>query len=338
MKYYLHIFLLLWCYLSEAQDIHFSLFNELPMNMNPALTGAAQATKRAGLIYRNQWNSVSTPFQSSGFFADLKLTPKALKGDDLGVGFQFLNDRSGSGGLKQNHFSFFGNYQKFIDRKQTMMVSGGIQIGIFQKSFDPTKLNFESDFAYESGSFVSNGSYQNLDNSSFTTADITVGACFTHYNKFGKTSTVGVSFAHLNTPEQSFLGSTDPLKVKTTIHGKTVRRFKQNLHLYPSAMILLQNKATEVVAGAELVYSLGNTVVEVTDLKGGIFYRFNDALFFTFGLNHNNWGINFSYDYNSSELGEAAKNVNAFEIAISIRNKLFKSQARRFIVPGNRLL
>ncbi len=63
-----------------------------------------------------------------------------------------------------------------------------------------------------------------------------------------------------------------------------------------------------------------------------------DALFFTFGINHDNWGINFGYDLTNSGLSAAGKNVNAFEISITIKNKLIKTLNPRYILPGNRLL
>lgn len=321
-----------------SQDIHFSQFNEIQLNNNPALAGNSESTKRAGLIYRNQWNSVSTPFQSSAFFGDIKLAPKLLKGDALGVGILVLNDRSGSGGLKQNHLIGMINYQKFIDTERRMLVAAGLQLGVFQKGYDPTKLNFESDYSYATASFANNSSGQALGKTSTTSPEVGLGACFTFFNERGKTSSIGFSFSHLTTPQQSFLGNDDPLKIKTTIHAKTVKRLKDNLHFYPMALVMLQKEATSYIGGGQFVYSLGRALLEQTDLKAGVFYRYSDALFFTAGLNHDNWGLNFGYDYNISELGEATKNVNAFEIAISIRNRLFKNQNRKFIIPGNRLL
>lgn len=321
-----------------AQDIHFSLFNEFPLHISPSFAGNSPSSKRAGLIYRNQWNSVSAPFQSSGFYGDLKLSPNFLNGSALGLGIVALNDRSGSGGLQQNHLYLMANYQKFIDSKQRKLIVAGIQLGGFQKGYDPNRLNFESEYSYENASFISNGNSTPTGKTSIFSPEIGLGASFTYFNKAGKGSTIGLAFAHLTTPEQSFLSASDPLKVKTTIHGKTVKRILDNLHFYPSILVMFQNKARSYVGGGEFVYSLGRRLLEQTDLKAGIYYRDADALFFTAGLNHDNWGINFGYDYNISELGEAAKNVNAFEIAISIRNRLFKKQQNKFIVPGNRLL
>jgi type IX secretion system PorP/SprF family membrane protein len=322
----------------HSQDIHFSQFEEIPLNISPSLAGNSESTKRAGLIYRNQWNTVSTPFQSSGFYGDLKLFPKFLKGNGLGIGVLILNDRSGSGGLRQDHLLAMANYQKFIDKRNRFLVTGGIQVGIFQKGYDPNKLNFESDYSYESATFNGNGDPGTAGKTSSTLPEVGAGASLTFFNKLGKRTTVGFAFAHLTTPEQSFLAGSDPLKVKTTIHIKTVKRLSENLYFYPSGIVMMQKEATSYVGGGQFVFSLGRTLVEKTDLKAGLYYRHADAIILTAGLNHDNWGLNFGYDYNISELGDAAKNVNAFEIAISIRNKLFKNQNNKFILPGNRLL
>lgn len=338
MSSYLSLSALLFCSTLEAQDIHFSQFNEIPLNISPSFAGNSSASMRAGLIYRNQWNSVSTPFQSSGVYGDIKLAPKFLKGDGMGVGVLVLNDRSGSGGLKQDHLYVMANYQKFVDNKNRFLISAGLQLGVFQKGYDPTKLNFESDYAYESATFTGNGGTQNLGKTSIVSPEVGFGASMTYFNKHGKSSSLGFAFGHLTTPEQSFIGGADPLKIRTTFHGKTVKRLKDNLYFYPSVIVMLQNEATSYIGGGQFVYSLGRALIEQTDLKAGIYYRYSDALFFTAGINHDNWGINFGYDYNTSELGAAAKNVNAFEIAISIRNRLFKNNNNKFIVPGNRLL
>lgn len=322
-----------------GQDIHFSQFNEMPLNINPALAGNSEAVKRAGLIYRNQWNSVSVPFQSTGVFADYKLTHDKLKDNIIGIGLQVLNDRAGTGSLLQNQLMASINAQRFIDAKKKMLVSVGMQLGFFQKSYDESKLNFATDFAYESASFVSNGANQNLQNTSIIKADLGLGANFIYFNKKGLPSNIGVSFSHLNTPEQSFLGSSDPLKIKTTLQAKTALKIKENLFTYPTLLVNYQNKAENIAIGSQFIYSLGRRLIEDTELKAGVYYRLQDAFFVTLGINHDNWGINFGYDMTSSGLSQAGKNVNAFEVCITIKNKLFKSNNNpRYILPGNRLL
>ena len=58
----------------KAQDIHFSMFDLDPLLFNPAYSGFFDATARFGAVYRNQWASVSTPFQTVSATAEVALS------------------------------------------------------------------------------------------------------------------------------------------------------------------------------------------------------------------------------------------------------------------------
>ena len=64
---------------TQAQDIHFSQFYASPLTLNPALSGFHDGTFRVAGIYRNQWRSVTTPFQTYGASFDMRLLQKKLK-------------------------------------------------------------------------------------------------------------------------------------------------------------------------------------------------------------------------------------------------------------------
>ena len=49
----------------HAQDIHFSQFFETPLLRNPALAGIFSGDLRIQAVYRNQWNSVTVPYQTT---------------------------------------------------------------------------------------------------------------------------------------------------------------------------------------------------------------------------------------------------------------------------------
>ncbi len=56
--------IILWSVISFAQDIHYSQFYASPLTLNPALTGVNECNYRIGAMYRNQWKSVTTPYQT----------------------------------------------------------------------------------------------------------------------------------------------------------------------------------------------------------------------------------------------------------------------------------
>jgi hypothetical protein len=66
---------------SAAQDIHFSQFSETPLLRNPALAGIFSGDVRVQGVFRNQWNSVTVPYQTSSLNAEYKLP--VGNGDDF---------------------------------------------------------------------------------------------------------------------------------------------------------------------------------------------------------------------------------------------------------------
>ena len=202
----------------KAQDIHFSQFNDLPLALNPALSGNMDGTVRAGTIYRNQWNSVSVPFESIGLYADFKSTPKFLKGENIGWGVQLLNDRSGSGGLNENVLNISGSYHRFLTEKQDHFVTGGLTLGGFQKSIDLSKLNFANQFQFETANFGNISSNEILENNALLKLDLGLGATWTWFSEYGYQAVAGFSISHLNRPNTSFYGYKDPRELcKNTI-------------------------------------------------------------------------------------------------------------------------
>ena len=60
--------------ISNAQDIHFSQYNETPSLLNPALTGT-QYVIAASAIYKDQWRSVTVPYKTFGASYEMKFHP-----------------------------------------------------------------------------------------------------------------------------------------------------------------------------------------------------------------------------------------------------------------------
>lgn len=52
-------------------------------------------------------------------------------------------------------------------------------------------------------------------------------------------------------------------------------------------------------------------------LNSGFFARINDAIFFTFGIQKDNFKADISYDINTSSLKKASNSQGGFEIALT---------------------
>lgn len=323
----------------SAQDIHFSQFNDLPMVLNPALSGNMDGTIRAGTIYRNQWNSVSVPFESTGLYADFKAKPKFLNGKNIGWGVHYLNDRSGTGGLNENVFALSASYHHFIGEKQNQLITGGLSVGGFQKSVDLSKLNFQNQFVFQTANFGEVSSNEILENNSLFRVDVAMGATYNYFSEYGYQATVGLSVLHMNRPNTSFYGNDDPLGRRINLHASGIYPINKRFDIDPSLLISCQNKSNNVIIGADVLYDLGRKTVEKIDLKLGAFARFGDAINFTIGINHDNWSIDLGYDFNVSSLSSATQGRGAFEISISYVNRVFKGTKNiNYVIPGDRLL
>ncbi|HZF99508.1 MAG TPA: type IX secretion system membrane protein PorP/SprF, partial [Chitinophagales bacterium] len=100
--------LCLFCFVSTAQDIHYSQFYASPLTLNPALTGINDCSYRVTGMYRNQWSSVPATFSTPSLSFDINsLAPKVIKTGNLAAGFLIYNDRSGDGHL--NNLSLVGS-------------------------------------------------------------------------------------------------------------------------------------------------------------------------------------------------------------------------------------
>ena len=56
-----------------AQDLNFSQFYMLPLLRNPGIAGVFEGDLRISGAYRNQWQSVTTPFRSGAMSVEYKI-------------------------------------------------------------------------------------------------------------------------------------------------------------------------------------------------------------------------------------------------------------------------
>ncbi len=333
------ILFILISFYNFAQDIHFSQFNDLPLALNPSLAGNMDGTIRTGALYRNQWNSVSVPFESIAVYADFKAGLPFLKTQNIGLGIQLLNDQSGDAGLNENIFNLSGSYHYFLTANRNQLVTAGFSIGGFQKNIDLNKLNFENQFQFETANFGSISSNEILENNFLLNFDMSIGASWAYYNQQGSQVLVGASISHLNKPNSSFYDYEAPLARKYNIHASGIYSINKKVDLDPSFVISAQNKNINTVIGTDIIYYLGRKTIEKIDLKIGLYARLGDALTYTIGMNHDNWSIDLGYDINISGLKQASQSRGAFEISIGYVNRMFKGAKNlKYIIPGDRLL
>ncbi len=128
-----------------AQDIHFSQFFETPLLRNPALAGIFSGDFRIQAVYRNQWNSVTVPYQTTSLNAEYKL-PVGHGGDFLTLGGEILYDKAGAVALTATSVLPVLNYHKSLSAEKNMYLSAGFSAGVVQRKIDPSKITTNAQF------------------------------------------------------------------------------------------------------------------------------------------------------------------------------------------------
>lgn len=312
-----------------AQDIHFSNWNMSPLNLNPANTGMFEGDGRLIFNYRNQWKSVTVPYNTFSFGGDFNLNKSLIKGTEEAIGIIFNHDASGDGKYTITDFKVPFNH-KFSFRKDSgLTIAFGILAGVSNIKVDPNKLSYDKQWdgdAYNQG--LVNGENFNLLSKTF--ADISLGALI--QKKFTQhfMATVGYGMSHMNKPNISFY-NTSGVTLKPRHNESLMLKYSfSNI----SSIVLeyygnQQQKFRENLLGLSYYYTIDPK--NGTTVNLGFFTRAGDAMITTLGVQHNNMRLQGSYDYNYSQFKRATNGKGAFEISfiyIYAKPKLFIPKTR----------
>ena len=127
---------------SFSQDVNFSQFYDLPMLRNPALAGLFTGDTRLTSGYRNQWESVSTPFRTIALGLECKKSLGELSGDFITYGMQVTKDMAGDSKLSRTQVFPVLNYHKSLSSEKASYISAAFMGGPVMQQFDPSRTSF----------------------------------------------------------------------------------------------------------------------------------------------------------------------------------------------------
>jgi type IX secretion system PorP/SprF family membrane protein len=304
------LFLLLLNIKSNAQqDIHFAQFYELPMLRNPSLAGIFNGKTRFTMAYRNQWESITTPYRTMAVGAEVKVLRGLADGDFMTLGFQVTNDEAGDSKLKRTQFLPVLNYHKLLNEEKSTLLSLGFMGGIVSESFDPSQLKFDDQFV--------NGSYNsaNITNQTFTKTafrywDASAGLSLSSLINENAKFYIGAALFHFNNPLVAFMKTNeDKLSRKTNTDNKLViyaDHFRQGANRITQAGFLYSHNFVPADEETQL------------SVSAGVVYRWNDALIPVAKLNRNKLSLGLSYDTNISSLKNASRFRGGFEMTLTL--------------------
>jgi len=328
---------------AQAQDVHFTQFDASPLLLNPANTGAFSGEARASVIYRDQWRSIlkDAGFKTYAASFDMPIIRDISVDDYLAGGIQLYNDRVGDGNLNNLTAMLSVAYHKFLGQDARKVLSVGFQGGYSQKSIDLSRLYFGDEFMEGSFQAGTSADREFLNNN---TKNYTFNAGISYAQSIGERSgfTIGVGANNLNQPLESFdtrrASKEVGLAMRFTGQLGAIIGINEKFTLKPAAFVQSQASAMEVVAGNEFHLKLGEDfeVPTSTAIFAGVWYRMQDAVMVTAGLEFKGFRVGVGYDYNVSDLKNASNGNGGFEISIRYIAPSPIDFARKLLYPCGR--
>jgi type IX secretion system PorP/SprF family membrane protein len=323
-------FLLISAACATAQDFTFSQFYEAPLLRNPSLAGVFDGDVRLSGVFRNQWQSVTVPYQTTAASAEMKF-PIYQQNDWLTVGMQVTNDEAGDIKLRRTALLPVLNYHKSLGGNYDNYLSLAFMGGPVSNQFDPTKLRMDDQFV--NGEFDPNNPTQTFERTGFSYWDASAG--LTYNAGFGEDSKyyIGAAMFHLNNPKVAFYTNNDDvfLKRKYAFNAglSTPTSDINNLVLFADYFVQGGNK--QFLGGALYGIDIAERYYDDDDQKLSLYlggaYRWNDAVIPTVKLNMYNLGVGMSYDVNISQLKTASQFRGGFELTLSYKAKFTSRSA-----------
>jgi type IX secretion system PorP/SprF family membrane protein len=334
----LFILLLLHNETAAQEDIHFAQFYELPVLRNPALAGIFNGNVRFTTAYRNQWQSVTTPYRTMALGAEVKIFKGFTAGDFITTGMQVTNDVAGDSKLKRAQFLPFLNYHKLLNEDNSTLLNLAFMGGLVTEGFDPSQLKFDDQFM--NGSYSSsNPTNQNFTNTGFNYFDFSTGISFSSFVSDATKIYAGAAMFHITQPSLSFIKDNEVrLNRKYGFNAGLSTQLNSYAKLVFYADYFVQSGSRLAQAGILYTYNL-DAVSEgsIWSLTGGAVYRLNDAFIPVIKLNSDKLSIGMSYDLNISKLKTASTYRGGFELTFSYTGlwKLINDDAAAVQCPRN---
>ena len=313
------VLLLLSASYANAQDIHWSQFNDNPIFQNPANAGHFRGDVRFIGNYRDQWRSVTVPFQTLNFSVDA--TP--LNRRDIGYGLMVFHDVVGDGNFRTIEIQ--GNIAKQFKITADSMhtLRAGLNVGMNHRQLNFDKFYFDNQFNGVQF-FPSLPTGEVLFSDSRTNLNVGAGLTYQYYENERFNFTGGFGFYNINRPNQGFYGDVIRRDLRFTAFGKGIYKLNYDWDLVPGFQVSVQGKYREIMVGSSAKYTLVNRMGDYKALYAGLYYRNRDAAFLSLGMDFQAWFVGVSYDVNFSLLVPASRTRGGVEIAVRYIMNRFK--------------
>ncbi len=291
-------------------DPHFSQYYAYPLWLNPALTGVIDGDMRINANFKDQWTSIANGYKTSALSMDFRPT------DKVGIGFNIIDQAAGNAGY--NYFAAYGSfgYGIAISPDGTQKLHFGLQAGFINRSFDPSKLQFDDQYNPISGFDPNAPSFETFSATSATVFDASAGIFYYDGDPQNTANAfAGISAAHITNTKDPFAGNSidSKLPIRYTLHGGVRIKASDVFDITPHAIYIKQqnNQIKALGAYSEFKFQDDNGLIL------GAMYRLGDAAVADVGYHVGSLVMGISYDFNTSSLSAATSGQGGFELSIS---------------------
>lgn len=306
--------LLLICSISctaYSQDIHWSQFDHNPVFQNAANVGQFDGDYRFHANLRDQWRSVTVPFQTFSVSAEAK----SFLLDNLSIGGFLFNDVAGDGSFRTVEFQPSASYLYKLTPDSTHLLRGGLQFGINHRSFDAGAYTFDSQwngYVFDEA-LSSSETFQTQKRTNFTW-----GTGFTYEYTEGRRKRIiaGIGLFNINQPNQGFFGQNINRDMRFNFFTRAQYELNSDWDILPSVQLNIQGTYNEFIIGSQARYILKDRMGEYRAFYLGAYLRSRDAGYLIAGMEYQNWWAGVSYDINFSSLSAASRARGGFEFSL----------------------
>lgn len=288
-----------------------------PMLFNPAYSGFFDGTGRFGVVYRNQWATVSKPFQTLSATAEFSLMRSNRTMNGLSAGVCISTDHEGTLSYGSTSAVLVMSYFQSLDRNGNNILSAAVEAGGGQIGFSTEGIEMDDpseQFGHTRASYPTLG------------AGV---AWFWQVNDVLYTK-AGVAMRNINEPDISYLGVSDVrLARRLTAYARAEWRAAPQWGVLPVLGFQQQGNFRELVYGCDARWYLRESQRDYLAFSAGLLGRLGDAMAVNMAVLWRDWIFAFSYDANLSKLAAASHTIGAFELGVvyMIRKKDHRTSA-----------
>lgn len=336
-----------------AQDFHYTQYFHSPLGVNPALAGAFNGSYRLNGVYRDQYRgSANRAFSGFSLNIDAPIVRGLRKQDWIGVGLRLESATAGTAEQKLNIYGLGASYHLSLDKKQTRILSLGVQYGTGGYTYNGilNKDDFgsgivtgdlsEQAMAVQMAGNAAGSGGNNTQDIGGSLNDLTVGLLYNTKNaKRGTDFKIGLGVEGILNPNRSagITGSSSNDGKGIGINAFTSYEFEitNRASLTSGAYYYTNKKASAVNVNSIMNYKMkpGNALT----LHAGLGLRNIRAGLIYLGTSIKDIRVGLAYDLDISSATTASGGHGGVELAVSYIGKIYKKPKPKPIIYCPRL-